>query len=91
MILREVNMFKEDLFKLRNDIYSISAKTEKQLKKNVLESILAKKLERSYNNYAEMITNKINYILSRNNYRVIKALNKIAEEKDENEVDSLDE
>ena len=78
-------MFKEDLFNLREQVYIIASKTEKRRQKDVLESILNKKLERSYENYAEMITNKINYILSRNNYRVIKSLNRMKQEEQEEE------
>ena len=76
-------MFKEDLFNLRKAIYEIANKTPKKRQRDVIENILNQKLERNYQNYAEMITSKINYILSRNNYRVIKSLNKLTEENDE--------
>ncbi len=70
-------MFKKDLFELKYKIDKISDKTEAELQEAVLNDILSKKLDRNYENYAKMITNKINYILSRNNYKVIKALNKM--------------
>lgn len=87
----------EKLFKLKKTIDSLANKSDAELQKAVLDSVLNKKLERSYNNYAEMIASKINYILSRNNYKVIKSLNRMkreqaeAEKKKKEEEDGYDE
>ena len=76
-------MFEEKLFELKKTIDALCNKSEEELQKEVIDRVLNEKLERSYNNYAQMIAIKINYILSRNNYKVIKALNRMKKEQDE--------
>ena len=76
-------MFEEKLFELKKTIDALCNKSEEELQKEVIDRVLNEKLERSYNNYAQMIAIKINYILSRNNYKVIKALNRMKKEQEE--------
>lgn len=75
-------MTKEELFELKNKIDLMASLPEKKRQKEVIDRILNQKLERSYNDYAELLTKKIDYILMRNNYRVIKAMNR--KNKDDN-------
>lgn len=77
-------MTKEELFELKNKIDLMASLPEKKRQKEVIDRILNQKLERSYNDYAELLIKKIDYILMRNNYRVIKAMNRKNKD-DENE------
>lgn len=82
-------MTTEELLKLKCNIDFLASIEEETLRKLVLEKILESKLERSYDNYIERLTSKINYILSRNNYRVIKAINKMKQEEAEDSEEQL--
>lgn len=74
------DQFKRNIIEIKALIDSLASKSEKELREGVINSILDKKLDRNYNNYVAKVTNKINYILSRNNYKVIKAINQIAKD-----------
>lgn len=62
------------------------SKDQETLRKEVFDRLLDKKLDISYENYKATIAAKMNYILSRNKYLVIKSINKMLKNK-ENEED----
>lgn len=84
-------MFKKHVFEIKDRIDNIVNFSEEQLREQVLDEILTKKLDRSYNNYVERLTLKINYILSRNNYKVIKAINKMKSEQEKSKEEDHEE
>lgn len=84
-------MFKKHVFEIKDRIDNIVNFSEEQLREQVLDEILTKKLDRSYNNYVERLTLKINYILSRNNYKVIKAINKMKSEQEKSKEENYEE
>lgn len=73
-------MFKDNIFAIKRFIDPLAELPEETLRSKVVNKIVDKKLERNYNSYVEEVTSKINYILSRNNYRVIKAVNRMKAE-----------
>lgn len=60
-------------------------KDQETLRKEVFDRLLDKKLDTSYENYKANIAAKMNYILSRNKYLVIKSINKMLKEKENKE------
>lgn len=66
------------LFKIRNNLIQ-----RMNQKHDLMFNCVSNKLDRSYNNYVMDIHKSTNYILSRSNYRVVKALNKYAKEQEE--------
>ena len=75
------------IFTLKAQIDALNQKDPKKLRQDTLNNILQKKLDRTYDNYNRFIDSKVNYILSRSNYRVIKAINKFKNEKNEEVVE----
>ena len=88
--------FKERVFEIRKVLQDRLDNSNRDL----LFERVSFKLDRSYDNYVKEIEEKTNYILSRNNYKVIKTLNRQAKEeeleknnkkKDDEEEDNQDE
>ena len=71
--------FGERVFKLRNQLQE-----RLDNKRDVLYDCVSFKLDRSYNNYLKEIEEKTNYILSRNNYKVVKTLSRQVKEEELN-------
>lgn len=71
--------FTEKLFKIRQIIQERLDNPSRDL----LYEQVSFKLDRSYDTYVKEIEQKTNYILSRNNYKVIKTLNRQVKEEEE--------
>ena len=70
------NTFRNKLYNILNDLNNIKSCED------TLQSCIDKKLNASYDNYQLTMRNMYNYVLSRSNIKVLKALNKVKKSKE---------
>jgi len=69
-------MFKDLLKEIKTEVDSFSGKEE------IANKAVDRKLNRSLDNFEKNIELNVKYILSRNNYKVLKALDRAAKKKE---------